>query len=335
MELQWFGEQEDLWFRWTPHRCHPPPAINQVRTKVKHPMESATPPSHRGVWWWLVAAKFIGLCGQISSFCFLFHAEQTFCAKQLWLVQEPKKLQRKTCICQLFWGGGRKRTTSLQAPWLPLVFVVEKDLEKKHIIIYTILNLIPVEIAGYASLSVVPVERKTVKLDWQLRDFKNDKIMVLFSNCTSLDWSESWPIFNTQMANMSFCLDRPPSIREEKEKNRWTNERLLLGFVAPSFAFLCFFFLGGGASLEGKVQLALETARRQRTFHKIRFAKTRMWFFSVWLKELCNYHAEFKQKSKGMQIASEHTAKKLKVPGTSFTVHIFNSLSWFLVINLS
>ncbi len=61
----------------SPHGCHPLLAINQVdlRTKVKPPMKSATPhdapPPPSGVWRCLVAAKYIGLWGQISSFGFV------------------------------------------------------------------------------------------------------------------------------------------------------------------------------------------------------------------------------------------------------------------------
>ncbi len=46
LELQWFCEQQDLWFSWPPHKCHPPMWCMAM----------------------VAAAKYIGLWGQISSF---------------------------------------------------------------------------------------------------------------------------------------------------------------------------------------------------------------------------------------------------------------------------
>ena len=85
LELQWFREQQDLWFSWPPPPPWMPPpllAFNQVRTKVNppgicHPPWCTTPHGkhHPPPWkvsppslWWMAmaAAEYIGLWGQIS-----------------------------------------------------------------------------------------------------------------------------------------------------------------------------------------------------------------------------------------------------------------------------
>ncbi len=80
-ELHRFCEQWDLCF--TPHGCHPPQAINQVRTPPQgfatphgphgecHPPHWCASPHSPRCMARLAAAKYFGLWGQISRFFFL------------------------------------------------------------------------------------------------------------------------------------------------------------------------------------------------------------------------------------------------------------------------
>ncbi len=65
---KWFRLDETFGLNPPLQRCHPPtPAIKQVRTKVNHPHKKCPPPLCGGAWRRMRAAKYLGLCDQMSK----------------------------------------------------------------------------------------------------------------------------------------------------------------------------------------------------------------------------------------------------------------------------